>query len=573
MKFKLFLLVFVAFLALGILLMTCNTTDNSSLADVSDNPEAAPRSLPFSKGINFSMWFESYGAEGIPFTRYNEQDFIDVKSMGVDVIRLPIRMHSMTSGASNHTLDPTLLRFLDSAVGWAEKHELYIIIDNHSFDPIEPTSVDIDKILLPVWTQIAERYKNRSDYVIYEILNEPHGISDKRWGEIQGAVIDAIRKVDQKHTIIVGGTDYNSIGKLSAIPAYSDSNLIYTFHFYDPHIFTHQGANWGEPSMASLANVPFPADSKRMPRTPADLRGTWVEGALRTYARDAAPSKLYSTLNRVVTFAKARNVPVFCGEFGVYLIQSPKEDRIKWYKFVSDALDKRNIARTSWDYFGGFGIFNNERGGDFNADLNTGVVSAMGFTAPPQRTQPPEPLKSGFTIYDDYPAREFSVGYWGTGVDFSLYQTGAAEGEFAIRWGNAQQYEAFWFDFLRGGDLSILAASAAIEFMARAEKPVRFDVRFLNPESALPTGENASIPWRMRYSIDEGHLPPDGKWHAIRIPFSAMREHGAWVNAKQEWLNPQGKFSWKHISRLEFVAEDGDIKDRSIRFDSIKVVN
>jgi endoglucanase len=480
-------------------------------------------------------------------------------------------MHRMTGTAPSYTLNAMLLRFLDKAVDWAEKHEMYIIIDNHSFDPVEPTSNDIDKILLPVWAQIAERYKNRSDYVIYEILNEPHGISDKRWGEIQGAAIDTIRKIDQKHPIMVGGTDYNSIAKLSAMPVYSDSNLIYTFHFYDPHMFTHQGANWGEPSMASLAMVPFPADSRRMPPTPADLRGTWVADALRNYARDATPAKLYSTLDRVVAFAKARDVPVFCGEFGVYMIQSPEADRIKWYKIVSDALDRRNIARTSWDYYGGFGIFNNQRGGNFHADLNTGVVSAMGFTPPPQRNQPPEPIKSGFTIYDDYPGKEFSVGYWGAEVDFSLYNTNTAEGEFAIRWGNAAQYDVFWFGFDRNGDFSNLAASGIPEFAARTEKPVRFDVRFVNPEIVTPAGKVDSIPWRMRYSIDEVQLPPDGKWHTIRIPLSAMREHGAWINAQQKWIAPEGKFSWKNVERLEFDAEDRDLKGCTVWFDEIKI--
>jgi endoglucanase len=568
MKNSLFL-----FLALGVLLDACNTSDRSTIiADESDNPESAPRTLPFSKGVNLTGWFETWSATEPQYSRYTEQDFINVKSLGADVIRLPITMHSMVGGAPNYTFNPIMLRFLDKAVDWAEKHGLYIIIDNHSFDPIKPTSVDIDKILLPVWAQIAERYKNRSDYVLYEILNEPHGISDKRWGEIQGAAIDAIRKIDQKHAIIVGGTDYNSITKLSAIPAYSDPNLIYTFHFYDPYLFTHQGANWGEPSLESLAMVPFPADKTRMPPTPAKLRGTWFEGALRTYANHATPAKLYSTLDQVVTFAKERDVRVFCGEFGVYMVQSPDADRVIWYKIVSDALDKRNIARTSWDYIGGFGIFNNHRGGNFNADLNTDVVKAMGFTPPPQGSQPPLSLNSGFTIYDDYPGKEFSVGCWGTEVDFSLYHTTTAEGEFAIRWGNAAQYEAFWFDFVRNGDLSKLAATGVLEFRARTEKPVRFDVRFLNPEIVSPSGKFDSIPWRMRYSIDETQLTPDGKWHTIRIPLSAMSEHGAYISAQQKWVGSEGKFSWNQVTRLEFVAEDGDLKGRTIWFDEIRVV-
>jgi endoglucanase len=334
--------------------------------------------VPFSRGFNFSKWFEFRSVQEIQFDRFTEQDFANVKRLGADVIRLPVAMHNFING--EYSLDPVLFKYLDTAVDWAEKNKLYIILDNHSFHPVNPTDTKIDAILLPVWTQIAEHYKNRGDYIIYEILNEPHGISDERWGAIQGAAIEAIRKIDTRHTIIVGGTDYNSIGKLASIPEYSDNNLIYTFHFYDPHIFTHQGATWGTPSLASLAGVPFPAEKNRIPETPADLKGTWVEKALGNYEEAAAPSTLYSTLDKAAAFAKSRGVPVFCGEFGVYLIQSPAEDRVKWYEIICSALNQRSIPWTSWDYYGGFGIFKTARGGDFHTDLNANVIRAMGFT-------------------------------------------------------------------------------------------------------------------------------------------------------------------------------------------------
>ena len=566
---KIFLFAFSA-----IALMTCNTTEQKP-SDTEPAKQAsvlqAPRSAPFSKGVNFSGWFESYSAESIPFSKYSEQDFIDAKSLGVDVIRLPVRMHSMTGGAPDYILDPLLVKFLTTAVDWAEKHELYIIIDNHSFDPVQATSRDIDKILLPVWAQIANLFKDRSDYVIYEILNEPHGISDARWGEIQGMAIDTIRRIDKKHAIIVGGTDYNSIRKLFTIPKYSDTNLIYTFHFYDPYLFTHQGANWGSPPLLSnLAGVPFPAQRGQVPRIPPDLRGTWIENSLRnSYANDASYNALNRTLDRVVAFSIERDVPVFCGEFGVFMINSNNEDRVRWYEFVTDALDARNISRTSWDYYGGFGIFKGERG-NFNHDLNVEVVRAMGFTPPVQIPRVLGPLNDSFVIFDDYVNSNYvTVDSWGDNVDFSLYDKNTAFGEFAIRWGNASRYNAFHFAFdLSKRDFNLLAQNGySLEFKARIEKPLSFDVRFVNPETTA-----GQIPWRMRYTIDEKMLPADGKWHAIRVPLSQMSEHGAWINARQQWIEPKGDFSWKQVQRLEFVSEHMDLKGLYIWFDDIKIV-
>jgi len=337
---------------------------------------------PFSRGVNFAHWFEARSAQAVKWSRYTEQDFINVKSLGADVIRLPINMHAMTGAAPDYVIDPLLLQYLDTAVGWAEKHSLHIIIDNHSFDPVAPTDVNIDRILLKVWAQMAEHYKNNSDLVIYEVLNEPHGIADERWGEIQGAAVEAIRAIDQKHAIIVGGTDYNSIEKLAFIPRYTGKSLIYTFHFYDPHIFTHQGATWGSPSLEPLQGLPFPADGRPLPAIPAGLKGTWVEGALQQYGQNAVPAALSATLDKAAAFAQERDVPVFCGEFGVYMIQSFPADRVTWYRTVAAMLDERRIPWASWDYFGGFGIFKTQYGGSFNTDLNTDVVQAMGFTLP-----------------------------------------------------------------------------------------------------------------------------------------------------------------------------------------------
>ena len=559
--------------------MSCNSTagktsNEHDLKAALEFKEKEPvtktvKSAPFSKGVNFSGWFESSSAQSIPFTRYTEQDFINVKSLGADVIRLPVKMHSMTGSAPNYTLDPLLLKFLDTAVNWAEKYGIYLIIDNHSFDPVKPTSSDIDKILVPVWSQIARRYKDRSNFIVYEILNEPHGIDDKRWGEIQGLAIQAIRREDKKHSIIVGGTEFNSLNKLTSIPSYEDSNLIYTFHFYDPYLFTHQGASWGDPPvLTNLAGVPFPPNIARMPKIHADLKGTWIESSLtHSYTADALPRTLSQTLDRAVKFSLERNVPVFCGEFGVYMINSNPEDRIKWYSYVTSALDNRGISRTSWDYYGGFGIFNGEAG-DFYHDLNVNVVLAMGFTAPKQLPRMNAPLNEGFVIYDDYPNHRYvTAGYWGDDTDFSLYESASAQGEFAVKWGNASQYNVFAFYFNNiSGDLSILAQEGyVLEFKAQTEKQARFDVRFVNKESA------STIPWRMRYMIDEKNLPADGRWHTIRIPLSEMSEHGAWINAKQQWVGPKNEFSWQNVSELEFVSEYSDLKGSRILFDDIKI--
>lgn len=114
---------------------------------------------PFHKGVNLTGWFQTTGAHNIQFRKFTKKDFSDIKSLGCDVIRLPINMHEMTLGAPDYIIDPLLLTFMDSTVTWAEELQLHLLIDNHSFDPSTNTSPDVGDILTRIWPQIAERSK------------------------------------------------------------------------------------------------------------------------------------------------------------------------------------------------------------------------------------------------------------------------------------------------------------------------------------------------------------------------------------------------------------------------------
>ncbi|MBK9392068.1 MAG: cellulase family glycosylhydrolase [Bacteroidetes bacterium] len=117
---------------------------------------------PFSRGVNLTSWFQTGNPRQIQFTKYTFKDFENIKSLGCDVIRLPVNMHSMTSGEPYYVIDKVYLAFLDSAVTWCEKLELYIMIDNHTFDPDVSTTPEIEEVLTKVWVQTADYFKNRS---------------------------------------------------------------------------------------------------------------------------------------------------------------------------------------------------------------------------------------------------------------------------------------------------------------------------------------------------------------------------------------------------------------------------
>lgn len=522
--------------------------------------------VPFNKGVNLTGWFQVDGAEEIQFSMFTRNDLENIKSLGCNVIRLPIDMHEMTLGSPGYTLDPLYFSLLDSAVTWCEQLQIYLILDNHSTDTSGTTTVGIEPILLKVWSQMASHYKNRSKYVLYEVLNEPNGISTSEWGLIQGNVIDTIRKYDTTHTIVVTGSDYDSYNELTNLPVYADTNLLYTFHFYDPMVFTHQGATWVTPSMAALSGVPFPYLASAMPACPSTLLNTWVESSLTQYPSQGNSAYLRQLINNAIDFRSSRHVNIYCGELGVYMLNSVDSDRCTWYSVVRQYLEGNNIPWTIWDYKGGFGVFKKGSNQIFNNDLNTRLLDSLKLNVPPQVPYVKKPDSTGFFIYTDFFGENLqNISYTLGTLDF--YSTTYPEaGQYCIYWTGFAQYNNIGFQFIPGKDLSKLVEdNYALDFMVRGDQPgIEFDVRFMDDTLG-------GLPWRMRFVIDSTFASWDKKWHHIHLPLSSFSEQGAYYD--DTWYNPEGMFDWTRIDNFEVSTEYTNIIGKSVWFDNIYVIN
>ena len=529
--------------------------------------DSSATALPFSKGVNLTNWFQANSPGSIDFSKYTYQDFSDIKTLGVDVIRLPINLHSMTQGAPDYSLDPLFLFFLDKVVDWAEELDLYLILDNHTFDPSDATNPQIGDILNPVWLQMAQHFNSRSDKILYEILNEPHGISHDLWNSIQGDVIQTIRSVDTTHTIIVGGADYNSYNSLSKIPAYEDDNLIYTFHFYDPFVLTHQGASWTTPSMTDLSGIPFPYEEGAMPRFPTSLQGTWVQGAFNNYSNEGNANFIKQKIDIAVAFSQQRGVPVFCGEFGVYIPNSVNESRVNWYKVVVDYLNESGIAWTMWDYHGGFGVFEEGGEGLFDHDLNVPLLESLSFNIPPQTDYIISPDSSGFEFYTDYIGQGIQGSHSINNGSLEFYHSETKwEGEFSIYWAGSTQYESIGFNLVPNKDMSELINAYELLFYVKGTEPTSFDLRFIDTKRT----DIADRPWRMNVRVNPNDLLWNGEWEEVRIPLSSFTEMGSWDD--NQWFNPQDDFDWTAVDVFQIVSETGAMGSAELWFDFIRIV-
>jgi len=519
---------------------------------------------PFTKGVNLTGWFGASSAKSIPFTKFTKKDLQNIKSLGCDVIRLPITLHYMTNGAPNYEIDPLFYQYLDQVIDWTEELQLNLIIDNHTIEVA--TSKTVEAPLLKIWPQMARHYKDRSMLVFYEILNEPNKLLAADWEVIQAKVVESIRVYDTKHTIVVTGADWGGIGGLIALKKLSDPNLIYSFHFYDPFLFTHQGASWTNPSLADLANVPFPYDAARMPACPPSLKGEWVENSLNySYKTDGTAAKLKSTIDLAVKYATTNGVKVFCGEFGVYNMNSIDKDRVEWYKTVPAYLTQKSIPWTMWDYQGGFGLFNKGSNEIFEYDINRPLAEGMGFVLPPFKEYVFKADTVPFDIYTDFMGEGIIGGIPATGI-VDLFSAEVYEGIYGIYMTDLLQYNALDFDFKFNKDLSkLVAANYTVDFWCKADSPgSNVVLRFVDTKSS----DSKDHPWRKDYTLNSSVVPFDGHWHLVQIPLKNFIEAGSWDGT---WFGPTNSFDWKAVDRFQIVSENMVITGKKFWFDNIRI--
>lgn len=545
-------------LAIVLAALLASTGLCSALALPAQTPQC-----PFSRGFNLGGWFQDKSASELSNV-YTVTDLENMMALGADHIRVPIDFGDMSFGGPGYAIDPILFMYLDRLVDWAETLGLYIILDYHPHATLADDPQRKQR-LIAFWQQVAERYKARSNRVLYELHNEPYGLSDYEWGRLQGQVMDTIRAIDATRTLLVSPNAMSHFESLEALPWYADTRLIYTFHFYDPFLFTHQGTNWTDPSMESLTGVPYPYNAARMPPMPAAFRGTWLGQQWDWYADSATRATFQRRMDIAARFADARKVPIHCGEFGVWAPAAPQADRVRWYADIRSFLESDGIPWTMWGYKGGFGIYKQNTPGRFPDDLDTAVAQALGLSVPSSLAIQPD--ISDMAIYDDLVGDYFFDG--GHSGTLDLHDASdPAEGAQCLRWTGASRYSAIAWCFTNPRDLSQLKnGDYRLRFRIKTDSPgLRFDIRFLDTD--LDDGRDH--PWRMVKTVDSSLVPMDGQWHELEIALRDMSDVGAWDDGT--WYGSQGSFDWTRVDRIEIVAEHQAIQGISLWLDDIRIV-
>jgi hypothetical protein len=261
---------------------------------------------------------------------------------------------------------------------------LAVQIDLHPEDSYKQqlrTSGEAVDRLTMLWRKLAAHYANRDpERVFFEILNEPEVYDPYRWAGIQARVAAAIREAAPRNTIIATGPNYSDIADLLAMHPLADGNVIYNFHFYDPHTFTHQGASWGLPWWSYTHGIPYPATESSMQELVKQVPDAANRYELENYWLDRWDGRrIHLLVDEAAAWAHDNQVPLICNEFGAFRNFSDPVSRASWIHDVRSALEADGIGWTMWDYRGGFGVVTKEDGQP--AQVDGTVVEALGLAA------------------------------------------------------------------------------------------------------------------------------------------------------------------------------------------------
>jgi endoglucanase len=302
----------------------------------------------------------------------------NIPNNGFNSIRVPICFDVWTSQTQPYSLydSPSYFAAVDSIVKWSTAQNLMVIIDYHHgqlFDGTMNTELPRIKTL---WTEIAERYKNTDpDKVLFEAYNEPNGISAANWQTAASQITATIRAIAPNHSIVLGATEWNGVYALAnnTLSKLSDPNIIYTFHFYDPFIFTHQGASWvGNP--VATTGIPYPYNAANMPTINPLAVGTWGQSALNGYANSGNKNALQTPLQAAKNWATTQNVPVFVGEFGAYGAFADQTSRCNLVVDDIDLFGNMGFSWAQWEWDKGFSMI---QGPASEGQINPCMKTAM----------------------------------------------------------------------------------------------------------------------------------------------------------------------------------------------------
>ncbi|MDC9826302.1 cellulase family glycosylhydrolase [Devosia sp. ZB163] len=321
-------------------------------------------------------------------------EFVRIRSLGFDFVRLTVDPGPLlaTDGEKRQEALDVLAASVNrvAASGLKVVLNLHIVpqvpayggdaiieqrADSASVARYVAMTADVARMLVPLGT----------DRVAFEPFNEPQhypceGRGDGQWQEIMTSAMSAIRAVSAELTVVATGACGGDVsGLVDLDPDFDDSNLYFSFHMYEPHVFTHQRP---EDEGGFASSLPWPASSGSAGATSEMLRAHMAAAGVdeaeqeRTVLRLGpviseyftegwGESQVAARIGEALDWAARHDIPasrLFMGEFGVIEMSDDGRmgafapDRLRYLEAVRLAAERHGIPWSVWEYANPWGM-------------------------------------------------------------------------------------------------------------------------------------------------------------------------------------------------------------------------
>ncbi|MEM6645546.1 MAG: cellulase family glycosylhydrolase [Bacteroidota bacterium] len=266
-----------------------------------------------------------------PAQEYYFDEYVDA---GFTTVRVPVRWDQHTQNTPPYAVNESWMQRVEEVIDWGLERDLYVIVNAHHDDWIKDGYSDpnLRARFDSIWVQIAERFEDRSEKLLFEIINEPFGMTVAEVDDLNERVLGIIRETNPTRIVIYSGNVYSGPDQLISAAIPDDDYLMGYYHSYDPWPF------------AGLAEVP-----------------SW--GTTTDRAAIAA------TFDRMAAWSAENDVPIMISEFGA-IHDNDYNSRMRHYgTYVSEAV-RTGIPFQVWDDGGMFEVlYRNQRAWDDTKDI------------------------------------------------------------------------------------------------------------------------------------------------------------------------------------------------------------
>ncbi|MBN8835805.1 MAG: cellulase family glycosylhydrolase [Sphingobacteriia bacterium] len=298
-------------------------------------------------GINISLFEHNWSTP----QQIWQEDYLTklkkIKKAHFKTVRFPIAFDMFLQPNSTNLMPEILLKMQEIYTN-CKALNLNLVFTYHYGKLTDYNSFSEQEKVSWIWKQVQRRFTGEGyETLFFELYNEPT-INAGLWKSMAETLIRYLRYEDKDRVYIVGGTNYNNIEELRTLGRINDNRTLYTFHFYEPFIFTHQGAEW-EADKTYITGIPYPYKQSTMPPLPKKARGTDVEENFNKYKTEGTQEYLSNKITSALHWCNLNNMILICTETGV-IGNVRNADRERYLKDVTNILNSNGIAAMLWDY-------------------------------------------------------------------------------------------------------------------------------------------------------------------------------------------------------------------------------